>query len=68
MSQEDPVFFASQYGQSNAACPSATALSLADAHDYRLSSIGAAVEWCKMNNLLGLLLDGNLLVSVIPFC
>ncbi|KAK7695463.1 hypothetical protein QCA50_000099 [Cerrena zonata] len=59
-----PVFFASQYGQSNAACPSATALSLADAHDYRLSSIGAAVEWCKMNNLLGLLLDGNLLGKI----
>ncbi|CAL1701370.1 unnamed protein product [Somion occarium] len=57
-----PVFFASQHGQTNAACPSSTALSVADAHDYRLSSIGAAVEWCKMNNLLGLLLDGNLLI------
>ena len=59
----DPVFFASLCGQAGVKPPSETALTVQDAHDYRLSSLGAAVEWCKMNNLLGLLLDAELLVS-----
>lgn len=62
-SQPDPVFLASQCGQSTSNPPSATIISVSDAHDYRLSSLGAAVEWCKMNNMLGLLLNAELLVS-----
>lgn len=58
----DPVFFASLCGQAGVNPPSTTALTVQDTHDYRLSSLGAAVEWCKLNNLLGLLLDSELLV------
>ena len=59
----DPVFLASQCGESSRAPPSATALSTDDAYDYRLWSLDAAVEFAKMNNLLGVLLDAGLLVS-----
>ena len=61
----DPVFFASLCGQAGVKPPRETALTVQDAHDYRLSSLGAAVEWCKLNNLLGLLLDAELLVSLL---
>lgn len=64
----DPVFFASLCGQAGVKPPSETALTVQDAHDYRLSSLGAAVEWCKLNNLLGLLLDAELLVSAPHIC
>lgn len=63
----DPVFFASRCGQTALDLPSATTFSVEDAHDYRLSSLGAAVEWSKLNNLLGVLLDAELLVSVFVF-
>ncbi|KAL4241238.1 Peroxisome assembly protein 12 [Abortiporus biennis] len=59
-----PVFFASHCGLSSPKPLSPTSLSVGDAHDYRLSSLGAAVEWCKLNNLLGLLLDAELLHKV----
>ncbi|TCD67694.1 hypothetical protein EIP91_012060 [Steccherinum ochraceum] len=59
-----PVFFASRCGQPNADLPSATTYSVEDAHDYRLSSLGAAVEWSKLNNLLGVLLDAELLHQI----
>lgn len=59
-----PVFFASQCGRASAHPPSATALGLEDARDYRVSSLNAAVEVCKTNNLLGLLLDADFLNEV----
>jgi len=59
-----PVFFASLCGQGTTDLPSATTFSVEDAHDYRLSSLGAAVEWSKLNNLLGVLLDAELLHQI----
>lgn len=58
----DPVFFASQCGRTSVHPPSATALSAKDARDYRVASLNSAVEVCKTNNLLGLLLDAEFLV------
>ena len=60
----DPVFFASHCGRHGRYPPSATALSVGDAHDYRLGSLNSAVELCKLNNLLGVLLDAELLVRI----
>lgn len=48
--------------------PSPTALGPDDVDDRRLCSVGAAVDWAKANNLLGVFLDGDLLVSSIRFC
>lgn len=45
--------------------PSPTALSPEDADDRRLSSISTAVDWAKTNNLLGVVMDADLLVSVL---
>ncbi|EKM59343.1 uncharacterized protein PHACADRAFT_136945 [Phanerochaete carnosa HHB-10118-sp] len=59
-----PVFFASQCGRTGAHAPSATALAVRDARDYRVSSLNSAVEVCKTNNLLGLLLDAEFLNEV----
>ncbi|KAI0693587.1 hypothetical protein BC835DRAFT_1068445 [Cytidiella melzeri] len=59
-----PVFFASQCGRRCPVRPSATALSIEDTNDYRLSSLNCAVEVCKTNNMLGLLLDAELLSQV----
>ncbi|THH13892.1 hypothetical protein EW146_g6378 [Bondarzewia mesenterica] len=59
-----PVFFASQCGEVNSKVPSATALSTRDARDQRLSSLSAAVEFCKDNNLLGVFVDTELLDKV----
>ncbi|RDX55713.1 hypothetical protein OH76DRAFT_764359 [Lentinus brumalis] len=56
-----PVFFASHCGETSRAPPSATALNTEDVHDHRLWSLDAAVEFSKMNNLLGVLLDAGLL-------
>ncbi|KAL7282475.1 hypothetical protein ACG7TL_003946 [Trametes sanguinea] len=59
-----PVFLASQCGEHSRAPPSATALNIDDVHDYRLWSLDAAVEFSKMNNLLGVILDAGLLARV----
>ncbi|KAH9899788.1 cyclin-dependent protein kinase inhibitor [Cubamyces lactineus] len=59
-----PVFLASQCGELSRAPPSATALNMDDVHDYRLWSLDAAVEFSKMNNLLGVILDAGLLARV----
>ncbi|OJT10196.1 Ankyrin repeat protein nuc-2 [Trametes pubescens] len=56
-----PVFLASQCGERSRAPPSATALDIDDVHDYRLWSLDAAVEFSKLNNLLGVILDAGLL-------
>ena len=61
----DPVFFAAQCGEVNRSSPSDTALSTKDTNDRRLSSLSAAVEFAKDNNLLGIFVDADLLVSVV---
>lgn len=63
----DPVFFASRCGQKLSPVPSLTALSTEDVTDRRLFSLCAAVEFSKMNNLLGVFLDAHALVSVAMF-
>ncbi|KAH9045748.1 cyclin-dependent protein kinase inhibitor [Lactarius pseudohatsudake] len=61
-----PVLFASSCGEVGANPPSTTTATPRNeaAHDLRLSSISAAVEFSKNNNLLGVLLDTYLLVKV----
>ncbi|OBZ76417.1 Ankyrin repeat protein nuc-2 [Grifola frondosa] len=45
--------------------PDPTALNVDDVHDYRFASLDSAVEFCKTNNLLGVLLDAGLLVRLL---
>ncbi|KAI0269321.1 hypothetical protein BC834DRAFT_820621 [Gloeopeniophorella convolvens] len=60
-----PVLFASSCGHAGAQPPSTTAPRAAPpAADSRLASVGAAVEFAKNNNLLGVLVDTYLLVKV----
>ena len=61
--ETDPVFLASKCGIQNACAPTPTSLGPEDMDDRRLSSISAAVDWAKTNNLLGVFLDADLLVS-----
>jgi CDK inhibitor PHO81 len=63
----DPVLFASSCREVSASPPSTTAATPRNeaAHDLRLSSISAAVEFSKNNNLLGVFLDTYLLVWMI---
>ncbi len=42
-----------------------TALTVADVDDRRVVSIGAAADWAKMNNLLGVFLRSDLLVRLV---
>lgn len=42
-----------------------TSLTVADVDDRRVMSIGAATDWAKMNNLLGVFLRSDLLVSLV---
>ncbi|KAJ7179427.1 cyclin-dependent protein kinase inhibitor [Mycena filopes] len=57
-----PVFFASQCGnkQSRLNCPSF----VGEDEDWRTTSVGAAVEFARANNLLGIFVDANLLMQV----
>jgi CDK inhibitor PHO81 len=60
----DPVLFASSCGEVGANPPSTTATIRNEAAlDLRLTSISAAVEFSKNNNLLGVFLDTYLLVG-----
>ncbi|EJD01250.1 cyclin-dependent protein kinase inhibitor [Fomitiporia mediterranea MF3/22] len=59
-----PVFLASECGVRGACTPNETALGPEDVDDRRLSSISAAVDWAKANNLLGIFLDADLLIKV----
>ncbi|KAG6903307.1 hypothetical protein C0995_013060 [Termitomyces sp. Mi166 len=59
-----PVFFVSRCGKNSLSTPSPTALGAEEEYDPRLSSIGAAVEFARINNLLGVLVDADLLVQV----
>jgi hypothetical protein len=63
----DPVFFVSRCGKINTYTPSPTALGAEEENDPRQSSIGAAVEFARINNLLGVFVDADLLVSLSPF-
>ncbi|KAG6897215.1 hypothetical protein C0992_003413 [Termitomyces sp. T32_za158] len=51
-------------GNDNSDLPSPTALGTEEENDPRLSSVGAAVEFARVNNLLGVLVDADLLVQV----
>jgi hypothetical protein len=59
----DPVFFASHCGGKSGTPPSAAAASSQSVKDRRLSTLAAAVEFAKANNLLGILVDSELLAS-----
>ncbi|KAG5644565.1 hypothetical protein DXG03_008139 [Asterophora parasitica] len=59
-----PVFFVSRCGKNISYTPSPTALGAEEENDPRLSSIGAAVEFARINNLLGVFVDGDLLAQV----
>lgn len=61
---EDPVFLLSECGIRSRYPPCPTALGPADVDDRRLSSISAAIDWAKTNNLLGVFLDADLLVRL----
>ena len=59
----DPVFFASLCGRESSVTPSPTVLAHAEAGDERLSSVGSAVRFSKANNLLGIIVEADILVN-----
>ena len=59
----DPVFFASLCGREGSASPSPNVLAHAEAGDERLSSLESAVRFSKANNLLGVIVEGDILVN-----
>ena len=59
----DPVFFASLCGRESSANPSPNVLAHAEAGDERLSSLESAVRFSKANNLLGVIVEGDILVG-----
>jgi CDK inhibitor PHO81 len=62
----DAVFFASHCGLSRDENPSGSTLVPDQVEtDQRCSSVDAAVEFAKANNLLGVLVDGRLLVRCL---
>ncbi|KAK7061450.1 ankyrin repeat protein nuc-2 [Favolaschia claudopus] len=56
-----PVFFASQCGRK---LVRTDASSQANVEDWRTTSVGAAVEFARANNLLGIFVDADLLMQV----
>ncbi|KAG6850051.1 hypothetical protein H0H93_001867 [Arthromyces matolae] len=58
------ISFASFSPDKTSSVPSPTALGAEEENDPRLSSIGTAVEFARTNNLLGVLVDAELLVQV----
>ena len=62
----DPVFIGTMYGQESVNIPGSTAIG-SSLEDKRTSSVGAAAEFAKANNLLGLFVEADLLVSVRHF-
>ncbi|KDR83451.1 hypothetical protein GALMADRAFT_274898 [Galerina marginata CBS 339.88] len=58
-----PVFFGSRCGKDESGLPTSTA-SGSGMDDRRISSVGAAVEFAKANNLLGIFVESQLLVQV----
>ena len=64
----DPTFFGCICGKTGDDLPSATSLGSGQG-EKRVSSVGAAVEFAKANNMLGLFVDASLLVrSSCFFC
>lgn len=63
----DPVFFVSCCGKNSAYTSSLMALGAEEENDPKRSSVGAAVEFARINNLLGVFVDADLLVSQIIF-
>jgi len=59
-----PVFFGTPCGKRGPNFPSPTSMSISDEYDRRSSSLGAAVEFSKNNNLLGVFVNADLLVPV----
>lgn len=51
-------------GGESSSNPGPTVLAHADAGDERLSSLRSAVQFSKANNLLGVIVDGDILVNV----
>ncbi|KII95927.1 hypothetical protein PLICRDRAFT_99241 [Plicaturopsis crispa FD-325 SS-3] len=58
-----PVFFSSHCGLENHGLLGPTAMDLKDDPDRRLFSLSAAVEFAKSNNLLGIFVNTDILVS-----
>lgn len=59
-----PVFFSSRCGKNNVHLPTCSYQLVDEDHDDRLQSVGAAVEFAKDNNLLGVFVDAELLRQV----
>jgi hypothetical protein len=57
----DPVFFGCVCGKDGLHLPSPTAWG-SGSNSRRISSVGAAIEFAKANNLLGIFIDADLLV------
>ncbi|KAJ7499234.1 cyclin-dependent protein kinase inhibitor [Mycena latifolia] len=58
-----PVFFASQCGKKHG-LPRHLSFTTEDVEDWRTTSVGAAVEFARANNLLGIFADADLLMQV----
>lgn len=64
----DAVFFASKCGVARSSNVTAELMLDDEETDNRCRSVGAAVQFAKSNNLLGVMLNAKLLVSnVLPF-
>ncbi|KAF9263664.1 hypothetical protein L218DRAFT_959194 [Marasmius fiardii PR-910] len=59
-----PVFLTSHCGKMSNSFSKHIAFDGGDPSDLRLASLGAAVEFSRMNNLLGVFVDANLLLQV----
>ncbi|KAG7448928.1 uncharacterized protein BT62DRAFT_979053 [Guyanagaster necrorhizus] len=57
-----PVFFASHCGKKDIFLSSPSPFTLEDEDDGRFCSLGEAVEFARINNLLGVIVDADLLV------
>ena len=58
----DPVFFGCVCGKDGLHLPSPTTAWGSGSNSRRISSVGAAIEFAKANNLLGIFIDADLLV------
>lgn len=59
-----PVFFASHCGKKDIFLSSPSPFTLEDEDDGRFCSLGEAVEFARINNLLGVIVDADLLLQV----
>lgn len=63
----DPVFFVSRCGKNDTNFSVPTPSSDDEENDSKLSIIGAAVEFAKSSNLLGIFVDAELLVNFLRY-